>query len=617
MDRTSRSVLLLINMLSFIALATLLAWSTSPSTMRVALADTGGFSGQVTDLLSGEPIAGAQVSAGDVKTTTDADGRYRLHVAPGMYEIHAYAAGYIGMSKSRQVASEDSVTIVDFGMVIANPSPEQRAALDDIFLQHAGSGAPSPDEVEKARATGFTLSGVTQLPETIRVLMQDGTVVVMPLDEYLRGVVPNEMPPYWPMEALKAQAVAARCFAATAWRHPDVGANVCTTEHCQMWRSTHFDTTDQAVESTHNVVATYDGQIIHAFYFAHCDGHTRNSEDVWLLPVPYCRSVSCPCGFDFMLGHGVGMCQWGAEAMANQGADYRQILTHYYTGIQIAAPPPPTLSEGRVTPQEGDTGTIFTYEVLYNSSDPPIVPNVYIDGYSYNMSPATKTADSGTWYRYSTRLPLGEDHTYAFHFENGYNPAVNFPATGLLSGPTVTVSATHEPTPTPTPQGTWSEQWSQTTLTDFEAGTRYNTVLTSDDNGEVTLAPYSTFGLYTSTVKLTPINFVAIGSKWQATIPAQTEITIAVRSSSDAMTWSDWITILPMDAQREEPRLSYGELVFLRGPYLQYRLTLVSHQPPARPSLQSLTLILIDSQAGPTAQEAPVSYTHLTLPTKA
>ncbi|HUT21599.1 MAG TPA: N-acetylmuramoyl-L-alanine amidase, partial [Anaerolineae bacterium] len=62
-----------------------------------------------------------------------------------------------------------------------------------------------------------------------------------------------------------------------------------------------------------------------------------------------------------------------------------------------------------------------------------------------------------------------------------------------------------------------------------------------------------------------------------------------------------------MDAEREQALLSYGELILLRGPWVQYRLTLVSDQPPATPALHSLTLILIDSQDGPIAQGARAS----------
>jgi len=178
------------------------------------------------------------------------------------------------------------------------------------------------------------------VPATIRVLMPDSTVVVMQLEEYLKGVVPVEMGWSRPVEALKAQAVAARSYAARAHRHPEAGADVCTTQHCQVWRSRHYPQTDLAVDETQGEVAIYDGQIARTYYFAHCDGFTRNSRDVWHEDLPYCRSVSCICGFTSMWGHGVGMCQEGASAMAENGATYREILQHYYTGVTISGERP-------------------------------------------------------------------------------------------------------------------------------------------------------------------------------------------------------------------------------------------------------------------------------------
>jgi len=59
-----------------------------------------------------------------------------------------------------------------------------------------------------------------------------------------------------------------------------------------------------------------------------------------------------------------------------------------------------------------------------------------------------------------------------------------------------------------------------------------------------------------------------------------------------------------MDAQREEPRVAYGELLYLRGPYIQYRLTFASRRSGTSPILRSLTLVLIDSRRGPTAEQA-------------
>ena len=176
------------------------------------------------------------------------------------------------------------------------------------------------------------------LPSEIRVLVADGSVRVMGLEEYLRGVLPREMGNEAPVEALKAQAVAARCYAAVAVvnpRHKGQGADICTTTHCQVWSPQTYPNIDQAVQETTGIVAMHGDEIIQAFYFGHCDGHTRNSEDVWVRALPYCRSVPCVKPFPSMHGHGVGMCQRGAIAMAEQGATYVDILSHYYTGIQI------------------------------------------------------------------------------------------------------------------------------------------------------------------------------------------------------------------------------------------------------------------------------------------
>ncbi|MCL0084447.1 SpoIID/LytB domain-containing protein [Dehalococcoidia bacterium] len=197
------------------------------------------------------------------------------------------------------------------------------------------------------------------LPHTIRVLMDDGSVVEMNLEEYLKGVVVKELGPEWVMgkglnedqalEALKAQAVAARTYAiarvlGTIWNpHAGAGADVCTTTCCQVWSDKSHWLSDKAVHQTRNVVMTYEGEIIQAFYFAHCDGKTRTPRTAhpnpWLEDLPYLLSVECICGQDSIHGHGVGMCQWGAVAMAKHGYTYEDILRHYYTGVEIVKLP--------------------------------------------------------------------------------------------------------------------------------------------------------------------------------------------------------------------------------------------------------------------------------------
>ncbi len=121
-------------------------------------------------------------------------------------------------------------------------------------------------------------------------------VNVLSLEDYLLGVVPSEMSPSSPLEALKAQAIAARSKAlANLSKHKTDGFNLCATEHCQAYGGADFEkpTTTQAGRDTRGVVLTYEGKIVDAVYSTSCGGVTANSEDVWLKnPVPYLRSVA-------------------------------------------------------------------------------------------------------------------------------------------------------------------------------------------------------------------------------------------------------------------------------------------------------------------------------------
>lgn len=174
------------------------------------------------------------------------------------------------------------------------------------------------------------------IPQTLLIRLADGQVQEMSVDEYLKGVVPSEIGLAKPLEALKAQAIAARSYAVTTRRHAAEGFDLCTTAHCQVWKpQNRYPDSNQAVEETAGLVVTYGGKVVSAPFFGHCDGRTRNSEEVWSGRIAYCRSVPCICGYTSLHGHGVGMCQRGAVAMAQQGATAEEILTHYYTGVEI------------------------------------------------------------------------------------------------------------------------------------------------------------------------------------------------------------------------------------------------------------------------------------------
>ena len=240
------------------------------------------------------------------------------------------------------------------------------------------------------------------------------------LDYYLYSVVGGEMSSSWPVEALKAQAVAARSYALhhrQKGRHPNYDVNSTTASQVYDGLEDESQSTQIAVESTRNQVLTYDGEIIEAVFHSSSGGHTENVEDVWSKPLPYLRGVQdfdagapvyqwvetfsleevnrqiagvgylysaipqqvTPLGrvqeillegdsgsriltgndirqaldlrstlFSINIsgdvvqvagrgyGHGIGMSQWGAHNMAQQGYSYQQILGHYYQGAQLA-----------------------------------------------------------------------------------------------------------------------------------------------------------------------------------------------------------------------------------------------------------------------------------------
>ena len=119
------------------------------------------------------------------------------------------------------------------------------------------------------------------------------------LENYLRGVVPYEMSAQWPLEALKAQACAARSYAQRS-RNPGQAFDVYCTTRDQVYRAVPEDATiharsDQAVKATAGVVPTYGGSPISAFYFSSSGGHTENIENVWQTsPLAYLKGVEDP-----------------------------------------------------------------------------------------------------------------------------------------------------------------------------------------------------------------------------------------------------------------------------------------------------------------------------------
>jgi stage II sporulation protein D len=135
----------------------------------------------------------------------------------------------------------------------------------------------------RVRVSGFELLVINQLN----------------MESYLRGVLPAEMGPaaFPELEALKAQAVAARTYAvAHLADHEDEGYDLCASPACQVYRGSdvHHDLSDRAVEETSGLIAVYEGRPIDAMYTSTCGGHTEDAE--LLFPdraQPYLKGVAC------------------------------------------------------------------------------------------------------------------------------------------------------------------------------------------------------------------------------------------------------------------------------------------------------------------------------------
>lgn len=113
------------------------------------------------------------------------------------------------------------------------------------------------------------------------------------LENYLYGVVPKEMGYNFPLEALKAQAVASRSFALSNTKHKADGYDLCDSTDCQVYSGYHGEhqNTNQAVDETKGILALYGGEAIQAMYHSTSSGMTEDSQYAWGGNLPYLKPV--------------------------------------------------------------------------------------------------------------------------------------------------------------------------------------------------------------------------------------------------------------------------------------------------------------------------------------
>ena len=117
------------------------------------------------------------------------------------------------------------------------------------------------------------------------------------IEKYLYGVLYHETPHYWPMDALKAQAIAARTFALYRIENMrDRDYDVTSDIYSQVYggKSSERRRTTKAVRATRSKILAYNGKVLPAYYHSICAGHTENAKGVFEIDLLPLRGRSCP-----------------------------------------------------------------------------------------------------------------------------------------------------------------------------------------------------------------------------------------------------------------------------------------------------------------------------------
>ena len=182
-------------------------------------------------------------------------------------------------------AGEKVILTIKDGQMAVNGTA-QNAELLSIVLHNQGEEPYIEVNKRKYR-------GAIEIHKTLG--KTDLTVVnILPVEQYLYGVIAREISPDWPLEAVKAQAVAARTYALKNMnKHKSDGYDVCATTDCQVYGGLTSEAPGaiRAVNETRGQVLTYKGQLIAAYFHSSSGGFTENSENVWGGNQPYLRGI--------------------------------------------------------------------------------------------------------------------------------------------------------------------------------------------------------------------------------------------------------------------------------------------------------------------------------------
>jgi stage II sporulation protein D len=149
-----------------------------------------------------------------------------------------------------------------------------------------------------AGAGRITIAGIGTFRGALETVPEGSglnVVNALAVDQYVKGVVPNESPPSWPIEELKAQAVASRSFALTAGRDGN-GFDLYADTRSQVYKGleSEYARSNEAVEATRGQVVMYGGQIAETLFSACSGGKTESIVNVFGTAIPYLVGVPDP-----------------------------------------------------------------------------------------------------------------------------------------------------------------------------------------------------------------------------------------------------------------------------------------------------------------------------------
>jgi stage II sporulation protein D len=202
--------------------------------------------------------------------------------------------------------------------------------LGRTVVLRSSAGKPLARCGGKLRAAGkgkITIAGLGTYRGALETVPEGGLLNVvnaLTVEQYVKGVVPNESPPSWPVEELKAQAVASRSFALTAGRDGN-GFDLYNDTRSQVYKGleSEYASSNEAVDQTRGQVVMYGSEIAETLFSACSGGKTESIANVFGTPIPYLVGVPDP--YD-------GDCPLHEWTLKFTGPEISSMLSSYLNG---------------------------------------------------------------------------------------------------------------------------------------------------------------------------------------------------------------------------------------------------------------------------------------------